>query len=336
MKPFRIILLSLGLVTAAQAQVDAAIVGMGASVLKIEVQRVQGGYSLGSGVVVGTGKIVTNCHVTRDAAQIHVLRGGARWHVESQASDIAHDLCLLHVPQMQAGAVGLGRTAALRVGQPLLALGYTGGTVMQRSHGNVVALHRHDGSQVIQSSNWFNSGASGGGLFDSELNLVGILTYRMRGAALHYFAAPVDWVRALLDDEARLRPVRALPTEQTAYWQGRSADRPRFLRAAQLEREREWPALAELATQWASDDSLDAEPWTWRGIALAHMRRLGAARTSLEQALALEPNMSDALFWLGLLHAQRGRIGDAQEAQSRLAALQPELARKLGLVIDRP
>ena len=34
------------------------------SVLKLEVMRVQGGFSLGSGVVVAPEKIVTNCHVT--------------------------------------------------------------------------------------------------------------------------------------------------------------------------------------------------------------------------------------------------------------------------------
>ena len=49
------------LATASHAEADrAAFVRLGGSVLKIEVIRVQGGYSLGSGVIVGAHKVVTN------------------------------------------------------------------------------------------------------------------------------------------------------------------------------------------------------------------------------------------------------------------------------------
>ena len=58
----------------AQTRIDrAGLVALSASVLKVEAQRVQGGYNLGSGVVVAEGRIVTNCHVTRDAVAIHIL-----------------------------------------------------------------------------------------------------------------------------------------------------------------------------------------------------------------------------------------------------------------------
>jgi S1-C subfamily serine protease len=42
---------------------------------------------------------------------------------------------------------------------------------------------------VIQTSTAFTSGASGGGLFDEDGRLVGILTYRLRGASGYYFSS---------------------------------------------------------------------------------------------------------------------------------------------------
>ncbi len=198
------LLLSFLAATPGWAEIDRALlIGLSASVLKIEVLRVQGGFSLGSGVVVAPDRIITNCHVTRDALKVNVLRGGVRWQAEAQRSDIDHDLCLLRVPGLQARVVALGQSDLLKPGQPVTALGYTGGLGLQHSSGEVLALHRFDGSHVIRTSNRFSSGASGGGLFDEELRLVGILTFRLRGGEAHYFAAPAEWLVPMLEAPAR-------------------------------------------------------------------------------------------------------------------------------------
>jgi len=318
------------------AELDrASFIGLGASVLKIEVLRAQGGYSLGSGVLVRPDKVVTNCHVTRDASKIHVLRGGLRWLVEAQAVDMEHDLCVLQAPGIKAAAVKLGRSADLKVGQSVTALGFTGGLGIQSSAGDVVALHRHDASQVIQSTNWFSSGASGGGLFDDELRLVGILTYRLRGGAAHYFAAPVDWLSALLDDSARYLPVKPIAADLLAYWQKPPAMQPRFLRAALLERDGNWTGLEALASQWAGADAGDAEPWYLQGLALEKLDRVTDAQQALERSLAIEPALSNAWFRLGMLHTRQGQLERARAARTRLEELKSDLAPKLGQAIER-
>lgn len=211
----------------------AALVALGMSVLRIEAAG-QRGYSLGSGVAVAPGIVVTNCHVTRDAREIHVVRGGARWRVAEQAVDIEHDLCLLRVPDIAARIVPLGRAADLQAGQALLALGYTGGIEMSSSAGEVIDLHRHDGAAVIQASSRFNSGASGGGLFDAGGRLVGVLTFRLRGGAAHYYAAPAEWVQRMLDDPApgAYRRVMPIDADRVPYWQQPCDAQPDFLRAA--------------------------------------------------------------------------------------------------------
>ncbi len=267
----------------------AAILTLSASVLRIEAPRERGGLSLGSGVAVGDGLVVTNCHVIRGGQAIHVLRGGVRWPAEARAGDFARDLCLLAVPGLRAPVVPLGHADSLAIGQQVSALGYTGGARLQRSAGEVVELHRHDGGHVIQSSNRFSSGASGGGLFDEQGLLVGILTFRLPGGDAHYFAAPVEWVRQMLDLGAPMPPQPPLAQAQP-YWQQAASAQPRFLQAAVLLRDARWSDLAGLAREWLRQSADDAEPWHLLGQALARLDLPQEARAALECSLYLAPS----------------------------------------------
>lgn len=294
MKRLLAFLLSVGAVAQVQGEIDRAkLIDLAASVLKVQVERMQGGYSLGSGVVIGPERVVTNCHVTRDARRIDVLHGGAQWRVPAQLHDAEHDLCLMRVPGLQAHVAAMAQADVLKPGQPVAALGYTGGMTIQYSAGDVVALHRLDGGRVIQSSNWFSSGASGGGLFDEKLNLVGILTFRLRGGESHYFAAPAAWLKTMLgvpaEDYSQIAPDQS---QQLAYWQKPAGSQPRFLRAGSLERDGQWPALQALALEWVGADVHDPESWYFLAESLQRQDKPAAARHALECSLAIEPDLS--------------------------------------------
>lgn len=320
----------------ARAAVDRArLVQIGASVLKIEVHRKAGGYGLGSGVVVGVDRIVTNCHVTQDGGEIWVLRGGARWAARAQAIDSEHDLCVLHVPGMQAQRVDLGRAADLQPGQSLTAVGFTGGMGIQSSGGEVVALHPHDGAPVIQSSNWFTSGASGGGLFDDQLRLVGVLTFRLRGGALHYFSAPVEWLQPLLADLSRYAPIPHTPAMPPAFWQRAPERQPNFLRAAALQNERRWLDLQALAQHWGRGDSSNPAPWVLQGQALTQLGRVTEAVQALDHALTLAPDLASIWLQLGLLLQRRGPGERLQDVRRALQRLGPHLLQELDGHSDR-
>ncbi len=316
----------LGGVPAHAALERAAFVSLGASVMRVEAPRPHGGFSLGSGVAVGADKVVTNCHVTRDAREVHVVRHGVRWPAQSQASDLSRDLCLLDVPGLQAPVVPLGRSASLAIGQPVTALGYTGGIGIQSSSGEVVDLHRHDGARVIQSTNWFSSGASGGGLFDDDGRLVGILTFRLRGGEAHYFAAPAEWVSQMLAESrsGSFRKVMPLDSQPLPYWQARASAQPHFLKAAVLVRDARWGELETLASEWSRNDPDDAEPWYLLGAALDRLDRPGEARRALECALRLEPAHAQARTRLTELAARdSATTGAARDSASPCPAARP-------------
>ncbi|MEP7295083.1 MAG: trypsin-like peptidase domain-containing protein [Burkholderiales bacterium] len=294
----------------------AALIKLSSSVLKVEVIRTQGGFSLGSGVVVGSERVVTNCHVTRDARQIAVLQGGLRLPAQSQQVDAYHDLCLLHVRGVDSDrAVTLGQAGQLTIGQPVTAIGHTAGA-MQRSAGGVLALHRMDGARVIQSSNAFSSGASGGGLFDAEARLVGILSFRLRGGTAHYFSVPAEWLARDLDDVDRGQPVGPIAPRELAFWEQPSQEQPLFLRAAVLERDGDWRTLQPLAADWARRDAGNPEPWYLLGLALDMLDEPGQALHALECSLAIDPDFESARAEIERVHLRHAPSSDTAATTS--------------------
>lgn len=297
-----------------------------ASVLKIEVVRQQGGYSLGSGVVVAPERVVTSCHVTQPGTRINVLKGDQRWQADAQLRSGVHDLCLLRVPGLEATPVSLGSSVQLQPGQPVHAVGFTGGLGLQNSSGRVIELHRHEGARVIQSDNWFSSGASGGALFDGDLRLVGILTFRLRGGALHYFSSPVEWALPLIAARDELQPIGPAPASEPWYWRSPPPGQPRFLHAAALQREGKWQELETLARSWSEADRDDPAPWNALARALQALGRLPEAARALEQSLRLAPELASTLLQRGQLALQMGDSRRALEIKRRLDTLDPLLA----------
>jgi serine protease Do len=275
-------------------------------VLKVEALGDGGKLGLGSGVVVAPGKVVTNAHVTRNATQLAVARGPVRLSVARQLCAIERDLCVLEVPELQTKPAALREDAdELHLGQPLLAAGYTGGAGLQFSHGDVVALHRLEGARVIQSSNGFTSGASGGGLFDAQGNLVGVLTFRLRGDAQHsghYYSAPLAWVRALLDAPSdRYEPVQPVPG--VAYWEKPRQEQARFLQAGAAQAAQDWPALKTLCEPWTQDEPGNPQAWGLLGTACWRLGEHERSRQALERLEAIE----GAQAWVQRLKREMGQ-----------------------------
>lgn len=183
-----------------------------ASVVRINAQLGQGGMS-GSGVVLGPGTVITNCHVARGGARLRVLQGSQSLDASVELADESHDLCRLSVPGLDAPAAVLGRVGNLRVGQKVFAIGSPRGLDLTLSDGLVSSLRETPEGTLIQTSAPISPGSSGGGLFTEDGQLVGIVTFQVRDGQNLNFALPVDWVlRMSASDRSRgsaLPPMRS-------------------------------------------------------------------------------------------------------------------------------
>ena len=315
----------------AQALDRAHFIRLAASVVKVEVHNRNGSYSLGTAVAIAPDRVVTNCHVTRDARQITLVKGALRWAATAQSADLEHDLCLLEAPRLKATPVRLGSARDLRIGQRVGAMGFTGGIEMAFRDGLVGALHRLDGSKVIQSTTAFTSGASGGALFDHEGQLVGILTFRLPGPQGYYFSAPVDWVAARITSGEGFVGIGPLGATRS-FWQRPPPDLPYFMRAARLEAGAQWSELLNLADAWAVAEDDSPEPWIARGKAYLRLDRREAAVEAFSHATVVEPASGEAWFNLGVTYFRLGEAVELQRAHATLSALNPDLAEDLAVI----
>ena len=165
------------------------------SVVEIQTESISNGNSLfqqyvssgaGSGVILTQdGYIVTNHHVIEGATSILVrTRSGDEYSAELIGSDEQSDLAVLKIDASGLTPAVLGDSTKLEVGDLAVVignpLGELGGTV---TSGIISALDREvsiDGQMMtlMQTDAAVNPGNSGGGLFDANGDLVGIINAR--------------------------------------------------------------------------------------------------------------------------------------------------------------
>lgn len=136
----------------------------------------------GSGVVVTTeGHVVTNYHVVEGASDVQVLWQGQYLSAEIVGVDELTDLAVLRVTEDVAlPAVQMGDPADVRVGDWAIVIGNPLGKQFADTVtvGVISALNRElEGSSIVkmlQTDAAINSGNSGGGMFNTRGELIGI------------------------------------------------------------------------------------------------------------------------------------------------------------------
>jgi S1-C subfamily serine protease len=148
----------------------------------------------GSGVYFDSnGYFLTNYHVIEDAVGIRVrLSTGQELAVKGSAFDRTYDVAVLYTgPVGGLAAVEQGDSKALRVGDPVVAVGYprvgddvlpdtlTTGVVSGLNRLNVTAGNISPDVGMIQIDAAINAGNSGGALFSMDGKLVGVPTMKI-------------------------------------------------------------------------------------------------------------------------------------------------------------
>ena len=169
--------------------------------------RVDTGF--GSGVIIDSqGYLVTNYHVVRDAAEVRVqLSDGRVLEPTTVGEDPETDLALLKVDAGPLPVITMGRSANLRIGDVVLAIGNPYGLTKSVTQGIVSAtgrgiLNLATFENYIQTDAAINAGNSGGALVNARGELVGINTAVLAqdtGTEGIGFAIPVDLVRGVVE-----------------------------------------------------------------------------------------------------------------------------------------
>jgi regulator of sirC expression with transglutaminase-like and TPR domain len=157
---------------------------------------------LGTGFVVRPdGLIATNLHVIGEARPVRVeLADGKRYDVTAvHASDRSLDLALVQIDAHDLPALSLGDSAALKNGQPVVAIGNPHGLIRSVVSGVVSGTRSIDGRKLIQVAIPIEPGNSGGPLLDRRGRVVGILTMKSQVTPNLGFAVAINSLKPLLE-----------------------------------------------------------------------------------------------------------------------------------------
>ena len=171
-------------------------------------------WGIGSGVVLGEGRVLTNAHNVRGSQATVTFADGRTAEGNVAGHDIDGDLAVIEADTGQVPALPWA-TAAPAIGTPVFALSNPGGRGLRVTFGTVSGIDRtFRGPRGLRITGSLEHtapllpGSSGGPVLDAQGQLLGINTNRLGEG--FYLAIPADEaLRGRVDALARGESVRA-------------------------------------------------------------------------------------------------------------------------------
>jgi S1-C subfamily serine protease len=169
----------------------------------------------GSGfIVTPQGAVVTNLHVVQGASSLRVKLPGGDAYKTSDLVDVddAKDIAIVKVKGFRLPVVTLGDSDKAETGEAVVAISSPEGLVNSISTGVISGVRRFDTHRVFQITAPISQGSSGGALFNSSGEVIGVITYLLKSGQNINFAVPINYARGMIGDQpsktlADLRPL---------------------------------------------------------------------------------------------------------------------------------
>ncbi len=263
-----------------------------------------------SALWVAPGKAVTQCDQLDNAEGLRLKLGERLLQARLEKRDASRNLCLLDVPGAGPVAVAARREDDPPPGTAVFAVGNALGMGVSIAEGVVAGVRQFSGENYVQFTAAIAPGSEGGGLFDAEGRLVGMISYRPRDGQNINFALPARWLGEVEQ--------RSASADGIAEWQGK---------AQALSRDANWKALAELAQRWTTALGDSSEGWLWLTLAHSMLKDWPAAEQAARQALRIEPGLIEAGLSLSEAQVQQGKAAEGLATAQALLAQRQENAR---------
>jgi S1-C subfamily serine protease len=151
--------------------------------------------TLGSAVAISNRELLTNCHVVESGAFVSIEHEGIEQPAIVVSANSDADRCILKIG---AGAdplptwVRVRPYADVKVGERVFSIGAPRGLELSLAEGIVSSKRALDNVRLFQTSAPISRGSSGGGLFDSQGNLLGITTFMLKDSQNLNFAIAAE------------------------------------------------------------------------------------------------------------------------------------------------
>lgn len=275
----------------------------------------------GSGVILPSGKIGTNCHVVKNGSRFQVGGGKQFAPATLWGSDEDKDICLLDATGLTGEPAQLGQASRLKVGEPVYAVGAPKGLELTLSDG-IVSQLRGGPPPLIQTTAAISPGSSGGGLFDAEGRLVGFTTLYIDGGQSLNFALPVEWA-----GEIQPKKMTAQGSSEID-WLGRNSA---LIAAGNWIGSRDW------CKQWTQAQPRNGNAWSQLGDTYLLLNSYTEAMEAYRQAVRIDPEDHYTWYVLGSAYILLKRYTEAIGAYKQVVRIMPKEPgawNRIGFIYD--
>lgn len=271
-------------------------------------------------IVTPDGKVVTNYHVVSMASTIKIKHGGTMRRVVGLTHvDSDNDIAILRLEKGTYRSVKIGNPGALNVGEKVYAIGSPQGLENTMSEGIISGIRKvGQDMSLIQITAAISRGSSGGPVFNTHGEVVGITTFLIAETQNLNFALPVNLVSKGLKKNAIVEPKEACRVDfnETAscyFYQG-------LAYSINGRQDRAVDAFKRSITV----DPNRVETYINLGVSYANMEKYGEAEKMFIRALAIDPQNPEALAKLGATYTHMEKYDDSAKVLKRSLALRPD------------
>jgi S1-C subfamily serine protease len=166
--------------------------------------------SIGSGLILRPGLVVTNFHVIEGSGSGVAKRIGdnTKYNVVGiVAKDTFRDLAILQINGLAAEGAELSQRAMIDIGETVFAVGNPRGLEGTFSAG-IVSAHRNiKGLDLLQITAPISPGSSGGPIADERGEVVGLAVATFTGGQNLNFAVPARYIKRIEQFDRCARPI---------------------------------------------------------------------------------------------------------------------------------
>lgn len=191
------------------------------TVVRIEAETVTQGFfyqeevstNLGSGVIISSdGYIVTNNHVIEGASKVTVYIGDEAYDATLVGTDEKSDIGVIKIEATDLAYATFADSDLVEVGDDAIAIGNALGSGISVTNGIISATDKsvtieNEPMRLLQTNAEINSGNSGGGLFNIDGELIGIVNAKTSSSINSQtsveglgYAIPSNMAASIIDD----------------------------------------------------------------------------------------------------------------------------------------
>ena len=176
--------------------------------------------------------IVSNFHVVVFGSKVIAeSESGQKSECKVLYLDSTRDICVLR-PVNEMGIKPALIATNCQIGEKVFALGNPRGLSFSFSDGIVSGFRTNDGVNLVQTTTPISQGSSGGGLFDTKGNLVGITTSQLNDAQNINFSILLRDLESILYGVQHCEPTKCADLEYDDWvvgeWRGANKEFPKW------------------------------------------------------------------------------------------------------------